>query len=229
MTDNIAKRNPVQLAMFAKYWEAGRVKTRLARSIGEDAARDVHLLFVRFLLEKFQAFGDSRSFVGSPVERQSEFEKILPSGWNLQFQSDGDLGQRMSNFFKSNQQSDQFNILIGSDTPDVPESYLQQCIELLKRNQLVLGPSLDGGYYLIAMKNHQPPLFENVVWSSPEVFSRTLEIAKQNSVSVALLPKLNDVDELDDLKQLLTKLEQSDDALDQTLYRSLTDLELKVG
>ena len=219
----------VHLAMFAKYWEAGKVKTRLARTLGADPAKDVHLLFVRFLLKKFRGFGDQRTLVATPKTRQLEFEKVLPSGWRLQFQSEGDLGQRMSDFFSSSEAEGRLNILIGSDTPDLPETYLQQCVESLNQHQLVLGPSKDGGYYLIAMRGYLPQLFHGIKWSSSEVLSETLEIAEQDSISYALLPELNDVDEIGDLKQLITKLHGSSDPDFQNLCDKLSNMELTIG
>ena len=218
------------MAMFAKYWQSGKVKTRLARSIGEDAARDVHFLFVRTLLQKFSSFGNCRTLVGSPAEKRSEFESILPESWALQFQSDGDLGQRMSHFFLDNEKDGQLNILIGSDTPDVPQSCMERCVELLNENQLVIGPSRDGGYYLVAMQQHLPQVFEDVPWSSTDVLARTLEIAKQHSLTVGLLPEMNDVDELEDLQQLMANLlADKTDPFATKLATALTEMELKIG
>lgn len=229
MTDYHSRRNRVQLAMFAKYWDVGKVKTRLARSIGAHASRDIHLLFVRFLLKKFESFGDSRILVASPAAQKSEFEKILGDSWQLQFQIHGDLGQRMSHFFRSNEQNHQINILIGSDTPDLPEAFLHQCVQLLDQTQLVLGPSQDGGYYLIAMRQHWPELFDQVPWSSPQVLSRTIEIAERNGIGYELLPQLNDVDELEDLQRLIDNLRCNDaDPESRRLLKALADMELKL-
>lgn len=216
--------------MFAKYWQSGKVKTRLARSIGEDAARDVHLLFVRTLLEKFESFGDCRTLVGSPAERHGEFESILPDGWQLQFQSAGDLGQRMSQFFQTNANDGQFNILIGSDTPDVPQACLEQCVALLQEKQLVIGPSRDGGYYLVAMHQHLPQIFRDVAWSTPDVLARTIQIAEEHSIAIGLLPEMNDVDELEDLQQLMANLQADEtNRFAKNLFTALTEMELNVG
>ena len=101
MSANISESSRVHFAMFAKYWESGKVKTRLAKSIGETAARDIHLLFVQFLLRKFEKFGDRRSLVGSPEDKKQEFEQALSKTWSLAFQSAGDLGARMSRFLNA--------------------------------------------------------------------------------------------------------------------------------
>ena len=216
--------------MFAKYWEAGKVKTRLARTIGEAASRDVHLLFVKFLLKKFAAVGDFRTLVASPADQKLEFEEILPDTWQLDFQCDGDLGARMSHFFRTSQCDGQINILIGSDTPNLPVRFVEQCVDLLDRHQLVLGPSADGGYYLIAMRKHLPEVFEGVQWSSRQVLSQTLEIANRNSISYGLLPQLNDVDEIQDLKQLVGDLRRTNENPDdQQLLNDLTAMELNIG
>ena len=103
-------------------------------------------------------------------------------------------------------------------------------VELLNENQLVIGPSRDGGYYLVAMQQHLPQVFEDVPWSSTDVLARTLEIAKQHSLTVGLLPEMNDVDELEDLQQLMANLlADKTDPFATKLATALTEMELKIG
>ena len=184
---------------------------------------------MRFLLEKFGDFGNSRSLVGSPIDHQAKFESILPDSWQLQFQSNGDLGNRMSHFFRSNTAEAQFNILIGSDTPDLPESHLEECVLLMQNHDLVLGPCVDGGYYLIAMRRYLPEIFVEVEWSSTEVLSQTLQIAERENISYRLLAEMNDVDEVGDLQQLLSRLESAGDPALRQLCRDMNALEIDFG
>ena len=87
--------------MFAKYWLPGSVKTRLARSIGEEKACQLYHRFVKTLLVRFQELGDRRIVAFSPMDRHAEFAAIIPEAWELTPQSSGDLGRRMQMFFDS--------------------------------------------------------------------------------------------------------------------------------
>ena len=100
---------------------------------------------------------------------------------------------------------------------------------MLADHDLVIGPSADGGYYLIAMTKFLPSLFVGIEWSSTKVLSQTLEIVAHENISCGLLPELNDVDELGDLQALMTKLESNHDALSQELVRAIQSLEISIG
>jgi glycosyltransferase A (GT-A) superfamily protein (DUF2064 family) len=88
-----------QLGMFAKYWEPGSVKTRLAAAIGDEAASSLYRRFVLTLLSRFEGIGQRRVLAYTPPERRAEFESLVADGWLLAAQGDGDLGQRMQHYF----------------------------------------------------------------------------------------------------------------------------------
>lgn len=213
--------------MFAKYWEPGQVKTRLGRAIGNQLASDVHLMFLQHLVCRFDAFGDRRTLVYSPAAAESSFRQFLPDTWNMQPQSDGNLGIRMKTFFRESAAvSDCKTLLIGSDTPDIPVSFGNRVVQMLNDVPVVLGPSSDGGYYLIAM-NCFCDVFDDIPWSTDQVLASTLNRLDQQRIPFHLLPELTDVDEIDDLKRLMQKLKSADrDALDEILYARLIQMEL---
>lgn len=205
--------------IFAKFWEAGAVKTRLAKSIGFERAAEVYFQFLKSSLclgNQFELLQDATSCkkaIGfSPVEKRKEFAELAPS-WNLIPQSEGNLGTRMKSFFDSCfAQPDTLEksrvVLIGSDTPALPCEIISDAFELLEHNDVVLGPSFDGGYYLIGCSHSTPNIFENIDWSTSRVFGQTIAQLDQRSYKYATLQKYNDVDELDDLRMLKTELNQ---------------------
>ena len=192
--------------MFAKYWESGKVKTRLAASIGPDLARDVYFLFLQHLVRKFSDSFQQRQLAYSPMERLEEFEKLVGDSWELQPQADGDLGNRMSHFFETNLSKADKVILVGSDTPDLSSTIAEQAAHFLGEHDVVLGPSLDGGYYLIGMRKYCAELFDGVPWSTPQVLETTISKLKESDTSFAMLPEKRDVDEGNDLLRLMNAL-----------------------
>ena len=216
----------LHFAIFAKYWEPGQVKTRLARNVGAAAACKVYFHFVRHLVHRFREVGVRRTVVYSPAGTEELFREEVPAAWDLAPQSNGDLGRRMNEFFVVNAAPGTKNVLIGSDTPNLPVEYVEKAAEFLDSVDVVLGPSGDGGYYLIGMKNPVREIFEDIAWSTDQVLQATLEKLNSIGKTYKLLPEMKDVDELEDLQELLKQLLASDQADDQELLDSLRPLEL---
>lgn len=210
--------------VFAKFWEAGKVKTRLAKSVGEKLAAEIYFQFLKSTrslgqqIELDQAESRFEKMIGfAPSNRANEFSKFAPS-WNLIPQVESDLGTRMKCFFNAcfdsgGKEGDCRVVLIGSDTPALPVSNVNHAFKLLHHNDVVLGPSFDGGYYLIGCRNETPDIFSGIDWSTPAVLEQTTARLNQIGCRYALLDKHNDVDELDDLKKLQSELQQRRDKL----------------
>ena len=92
-------------------------------------------------------------------------------------------------------------VLIGSDLPDMNEKLIDRAFAELDTNDLVIGPAIDGGYYLIGMKEPNEALFDELPWSTSDVLNATLQIVKEQQLSIAMLPRLNDIDTIEDLNQ----------------------------
>lgn len=198
-----------QLALFAKYWQPGKVKTRLAAKIGEIAASEVYLAFLTHLLHKLKDSGDQRTVFFAPPECGPEFEKLVEQRWTLSPQSSGGLGERLVHCSQSafqTQSSTARIVIIGSDCLDVDEALIQQAFNALDENQIVLGPSHDGGYYLIGMSEYLPGVFEDIAWSTESVLAQTQRRIRDLNLSCFQLPTLNDIDEVDDLIGLQKQL-----------------------
>lgn len=212
--------------MFAKYWRAGEVKTRLGATIGLSAAARVHHQLVRTSLQRFRKLGEDRVLVFSPPDQAEAFAGEVDDTWRLEPQTSGDLGARIAHFFRFAFSAGASRaLLIGSDSPSLPTAYLQQAFDLLRENDVVLGPAEDGGYYLIGLKAPCEELFADIAWSTSDVLSQTLTRCETLGLRTSQAPTWYDVDNRADLKRLLADLARDDANLDsRTLYTELTTI-----
>lgn len=181
--------NP-RVIVLARYPELGKVKSRLAATVGDERALEIY----RSLLDKtiemvrssaleweFHWSGNAKSFAD------------LPAGL---LQKDGDIGQRMWGAVEGKSTP---AIIIGTDCPDLTVDVLHQAVEKLKTKDVVFGPAHDGGYYLIGFNAPRPFLFENIAWSTSSVLKDSIEICNREGLTFGLLPELRDVDHEEDL------------------------------
>lgn len=196
------------ILLFVKHPVAGKVMTRLAEHIGQDVATDLYKSFVADILTTLHTLSVNFKIVFYPPDAEKKFQRWLGEEYSYIRQTGKDLGQRMKNaFLKAFSNGLDKVILIGSDIPDLPAEYLELGFKALETNDVVLGPSSDGGYYLIGFVKEAflPNVFEGITWSSADVFEQTLHILKQHTRRVYLLPQWQDVDTLTDLKSLLRR------------------------
>jgi len=196
------------LAIFCKTPERGFVKTRLAASVGNQKALEIYLDLLRITDQETKPFSSSRHlFLVSALEdsieqMQSTLQQqdlFIDPKINFAIQQGEDLGQRMFAAFKNLFKNHRSVVLIGCDLPDLTSALISKAFDALQSNDLVIGPSCDGGYYLIGLKKEMPDLFKEISWSSEKVLKQTLERAERLSLKVQLLEKLRDIDTLDDL------------------------------
>lgn len=191
--------------IFAKYWEPGKVKTRLAASIGNEPASDVYRAILDHLTTSLNSAANRRAIAYTPVDKAKEFS-IFPH-WQQTPQSNGPLGKRMANYFIETFATDADRVvLIGSDCPDVTPEIINEAFESLTHADVVLGPTLDGGYYLVGMAGEFHDIFSDITYSTPSVLEETLSLAKRNNISCHCLDRLNDIDDIDDLNQYIQQL-----------------------
>ncbi|MBM0741631.1 TIGR04282 family arsenosugar biosynthesis glycosyltransferase [Phormidium sp. CLA17] len=193
-----------RLIIFTRYPEAGKAKTRLIPALGAEGAAALHRQMVDHTLQQAQIFQFQHP---ACVEvRFAGGNRVLMQRWlgtDLMYtvQGEGDLGDRMARSFQSafNSGVDR-TLIIGTDCPDLNATLLERAFCQLQHHDLVLGPASDGGYYLIGLRRFIPQLFMNIEWSTDSVLERTVAIAAELNLSVALLPILSDVDYPADLK-----------------------------
>ena len=197
-----------QLGIFAKHWQPGAVKTRLAASIGDEAAAALHRCFVQTLLSRFQSIADRQVLCFTPADSAESFRQLNLGCWTLQPQASGDLGTRMQHYFSNalSANNPPRTVLIGSDSPDLPLEYLDESFDKLREFPVVLGPTTDGGYYLIGLSHSVPPIFDNISWSTPEVWPQTVARLTAAGIPYHIPPQWYDVDDLSGLRRLYNSL-----------------------
>lgn len=200
------------LAMFAKFWTPGAVKTRLAAALGPQRAATVHRLFVETLIARFGHCGDQRVVVFTPPDRQTAFQEVSGNRWGLMPQVHGDLGQRMRGFFEESLAYYQRVVLIGSDSPDLPYESVDRAFAELEMHEVALGPAHDGGYYLVGAVGVAPPIFANIAWGTNQVWPQTVERLRAAGSDWHQLPTWFDVDDRAGLQSLLARLANTQDS-----------------
>lgn len=192
------------LFIFVKNPEQGMVKTRLAADIGDDAALNVY----NRLLEYTESVA-TKIDVHKQIwySKEIESDDLWPdSGYEKRIQSGIDLGERMSNAFSENEKSGYGKqVIIGSDCAELTANHIEMAFRELDKHDVVLGPSEDGGYYLLGMRSYIPELFEEMSWSTENLYRETLETIRRLRLSFAELEILNDIDTLDDLNKSFLK------------------------
>ena len=179
---------------------AGLVKTRLTPPLTPAEAAAINACFLRDIAASIVQAHPAGMGIAcyTPVGAEEAYRDILPESFQLIAQREGDFGQRLVGAME-----DLFAVgftavcLINSDSPTVPESTFRTAVEILSRPNdcVVLGPSDDGGYYLIGMKTLHRRLFEEITWSTESVLTQTLERAAEIDLEVRLLPPAYDVDD----------------------------------
>ena len=204
--------NDLCLGIFAKYWEPGKVKTRLGRSIGDEKAAEASHAFVKASIARFSDLVPRQVVAYSPNDDKTckEFSDPKYSGWQTTPQLDGDLGRRMQTFFQDELEAGaQSIVLLGTDSPNLPLTRLQQALEALETESVVLGPTEDGGYYLVGISGSVPPIFNDIPWGTPAVWEATVGRLESRGTRYTALEPWYDVDEIDDLHRLLVDLKES--------------------
>jgi len=184
------------LIIFVKNIKVGKVKTRLAKTIGNDAAFEVY----KILVDKTEMATQKL-----PFKKHIYFsDNVIDSKWVDDYktvQNGADLGERMKNAFEDGFKNGYKKIvLIGSDLPDINESIIKNAFEVLKFKDTVFGPAEDGGYYLIGMKRLCNQIFDTKPWSQSHLLKVTLQEMKSMNISFGLTQTLNDIDTFEDLK-----------------------------
>lgn len=183
------------LIVFVKNIIFGKVKTRLASTIGHEAALKVYDELVKITEQETRKVNATRHIYFS--------ETIVPYIWKDDekfIQKGPDLGARMMYaFLHGFEQGYNRVIVVGSDLPNITKEIIEYGFEQLKTNDIVLGPATDGGYYLLGMSRIHPLIFENKPWSKSTLLGATLQQLAKQDKTVALLSPMNDVDTYEDL------------------------------
>jgi len=194
------KKIDSSLGVFFRTPEYGKVKTRLASWIGHEKTLAIYNEMLKVTFKKalrIFSIADLYGFYDGPE----------PTGYNIREiellpQKGNDLGEKICNALNILfQKGYKKVILIGSDSPDLPTVYIKEAFERLNIFRLVIGPSEDGGYYLIGMTEPLEFLFKDIPWSTSSVLMKTLDLATRHGIEYSLLPEWYDVDDLEGLRK----------------------------
>jgi len=191
------------LIVFAKAPIPGEVKTRLCPPLDPDEAASLHGTLVLDTVERAKGLAGASLYVAGAPDLAHPFFKVLEGryGAKLLAQRGPDLGARMKWAMQDAfEQGAEDVLLTGTDLPTLPRARLMESLTLIKKHDVVLGPTADGGYYLIGLRKMVPALFEGIAWSTAEVFADTKKKIEDAGLSLGLLPECRDLDTLEDLK-----------------------------
>jgi len=201
----LSKKVKEKLIIFTRYPEAGKTKTRLIPILGKEGAAKLHQQLTEGTICQ------AKQLLNYPVSIEVHFTggtKQLMAEWLgneliYENQITGDLGEKMAAAFQNsfNTGIDQV-VIIGTDCPGLHQELIASAFDKLNSQNLVLGPALDGGYYLIGLRKFVPELFRGINWGTEEVFAQTMAIAKNCNLTVAKLIPLADIDRPEDLSIL---------------------------
>lgn len=196
------------IVLFARYPEKGKVKSRLAAYYGAVFALQIYEYFVADMLDTLKGLEIPFMIAFDPPGKKDEIRKHLGSDKVYIPQEGSDLGARMHQAFcRCFAEGFESVIIIGSDIPDLPSKILKEAFSSLGNCDAVMGPSRDGGYYLVGFKRDTfiPQVFENIPWGNSTVFEHTMEVFRIQRCTVHLLPEWRDIDTPDDLSALVER------------------------
>jgi uncharacterized protein len=186
------------LIIFVKNPIEGNVKTRIAKTTGHARATEIYrelLEYTRSVTEHLPAEDyDKTVYYGDFIN-----ENDLWNGWSKALQPEGDLGTRMKQAFREQfANGAESVVIIGSDCLELQTRHLEEAFERLQTNNVVIGPSTDGGYYLLGMNKFYEEVFDGMPWSQADLLEATKVALKHNRRRYFLLEPLTDVDEWED-------------------------------
>ncbi len=184
------------LMIFTRNPELGKVKTRLAKTIGEKAALNIYKFLLQHTVNITKCLQCDKTVYYSEKIKNSDIWDC--SIFNKKIQKGIKLGERMQNAFSENLNNYNKVIIIGSDMYDINQDHINAAFNELENHDTVIGPATDGGYYLLGLKSMNKEIFKNKEWGTSTVLENTLQNLK--NVNVFLLEELNDIDIYDDIK-----------------------------
>ncbi|MEL6635214.1 MAG: TIGR04282 family arsenosugar biosynthesis glycosyltransferase [Bacteroidota bacterium] len=180
------------LLIFIKNAEPGKVKTRLAQTTGAEKALRIYRALLQHTREVAQSVDAYRYlFYSDRIEDPDDWPS---THFSKHVQRGPDLGKRIELAFSLALEQRNKAIIIGSDCASLRREHLETAFQQLDEHPFVVGPALDGGYYLLGMQQFSPSLFEDIPWSTDAVLATTLARIRDLEQSYFLLPELSDID-----------------------------------
>jgi uncharacterized protein len=208
------------LIMFAKYPKKGKVKSRLILEGYDGLVTDLYRCFIEDIIERVSTGDYSFCLAYDPPEKKNEFIELFGEDISYAPQKGADLGMRMYEAFRTCFLNGfRSGLIIGSDSPDIPQEIIEEAFQSLAEHGAVIGPTWDGGYYLIGFTGYSlsERFFANLTWSTDNVFAETMRRFREDGVSVHVLPTWRDIDRAGDVHALIKESESSDFGQSRTI------------
>jgi rSAM/selenodomain-associated transferase 1 len=190
------------LIIFTKAPIPGRVKTRIQPHLSAEGCANLHASFIVETIRLAGRVDGADIFLSCHPDTRHPFLQRVSGEYEVKLtpQKGGGLGERMDNAIKESLSMGYGKvIIIGSDSPDLPPAFIEEGFERLDSSEMVVGPSLDGGYYLIGGRR-DIPVFDGIEWSTVRVFEQTIAKAKERGITCSILDEWYDIDTWEDLK-----------------------------
>jgi len=195
--------HPDRLLVLLKAPRPGYAKTRLIPWLGPDGAAEAHRRLCAVTLERLGSLPHGELWY-APDDAGPEIAGLVPPGWALHPQGDGDLGARLCRGFDhAFETGARSAVAVGTDCPSMDAGDVREAWRRLAAHDVVLGPASDGGYWLIGLSRPEPRLFTGVEWGTGSVLAQTLGKANECGLSVSLLAERSDVDTPEDWRRYL--------------------------
>ncbi len=198
------------IVLFTKAPIPGEVKTRLTPHLTAIEAANLHEAFVRDTVSFLSELEGTEKYIACHPDGADPFFEKLKQAFRVKSidQGEGDLGDRLKRVLgKLSSEGFDEIVVVGSDSPTLPPERIGAAFNRLAESRLVLGPSLDGGYYLIGFSGGLPEVFDGISWGTETVFEETVRCAEKKDYSCAVLPYWYDVDTIQELRSLAIHLE----------------------
>lgn len=180
------------LIIFIKNPEKGKVKTRLAKTVGDDKALAIYIALMEHTREIAEALPIQRYLFYS--QHVNENDKWKREKFHKLLQIEADLGMKMARAFRHVFEENDKVVIIGSDCASLTPEIVADAFEKLNDYPFVIGPAIDGGYYLLGMNQFTPEIFGNIEWSTELVLPTTIQRIESINKNYYLLPTLSDID-----------------------------------
>lgn len=180
------------LIVFIKNPELGKVKTRLAKTVGNEKALAIYKALMGHTRDIALAVSTDRLlFYSQEIHPNDNWST---TNFKKHLQATGDLGTKMKAAFQQAFLDHQKVVIIGSDCASLTPAIVKVAFQQLEKHAFVIGPALDGGYYLLGMNQYAPSVFEDIIWSTDSVLEDTKQRIKNLGMDYVLLPALSDID-----------------------------------
>ena len=186
-----AVMNTPQIAIFARWPEPGKAKTRLIPALGAEGAARLYASLLELTVREAREPG-LPFHLRVTGDDPARFREWLGEELDVRDQGSGDLGEKLARVPTP-------GIMIGSDCPGLTAALLREAASVLPNRDAVIGPADDGGYWLLGLREPCPDLFTDIAWSTPEVYPETLRRLDAYGINPHLLPELTDIDTGEDL------------------------------